>query len=154
MTKTKEPKVYAPKNKAQLDEIKKEIETPAEQVTKFSGTPVPSGEALAKTLADVETTIDSKLASSQTVAPEFKTDASTVTRVFKGDKINVYTSCKHQYRVERTNGKRDEMSIINCARAFDIPEAEAEDLLGGKFAIELDEKAMTLEYNYTPRKKD
>ena len=112
-----------------------DTETPAEKVTRKSGTKVPSGE---------------ELASSQTGAPEFK----PVTRSFKGDKVVVYLSCKHQYRVDRTNGKRDELTIKHCAKVLDIGTLEAEELLSGKFAIELDLKALTLEYNYTPIKKD
>lgn len=136
--------------KTKDNNIKTKPETPAEEVARRSGTTVPSGEAMAKELAAATTKIDSKVASSQTVASEFK----PVVRMFKGDKINTYVSCKHQYRVARTNGKRDAMSIKDCAKVFDLNEIEAEDLLGGKFAIELDEKALTLEYNYTPKKKD
>ena len=91
-----------------------------------------------------------KLASSQTVAPELKAGL----REFKGDRVSAFLTWKHQFRVARTNGKRDLPDVTDCMKSFEVGEVEAEELLGGKFAVELDENALTLKYTYAPSKKD
>ena len=75
-------------------------------------------------------------------------------RFFKGEIVESFLACRHNFRVSRVDGIRNNTAVNATCKLLDIEEDEAADLLGGKFEVSVDKKAATLNYLYVPIKKD
>ena len=81
-------------------------------------------------------------------------DSNVVVRFFTGDQVEKFTEYALSFRIARVNGIVDTQAIQDCCVTLEIPEAEALELLGSKFAVVLDVAELTLEYTYSPKGND